>query len=116
MKGACGKSRRVQVRDEVEDIGIGALSDDRSVGVRKERAGMEQNHIGGRRLDVLVQTPRCVMTTLAQGDAPADRDVLRSIAQHNTVDIGFGVFPCLGVYADVGSGGDINIGDPVMLD
>ena len=40
------------------------------------------------------------MTTLAQGDLPADRQVLRTIAQHNSVHLGGGVhYPCVGVYA-----------------
>jgi uncharacterized protein len=70
--------------------------------------------IGAVRMTVLVPTPRCVMTTLRQGEFPADREVLRTIAQHNTVDIGIGVFPCLGVYA-VSAEGQIRVGDPVTL-
>ena len=67
--------------------------------------------IGDARLAVQVPAPRCVMTTLAQGEMPADREVLRAIARHNFVDIGFGVFPCLGVYADVACEGRIAVGD-----
>jgi uncharacterized protein YcbX len=70
--------------------------------------------IGAVRMTVLVPTPRCVMTTLPQGELPADRKVLRTIAQHNTVDIGIGVFPCLGIYA-VSTEGQIRVGDPVTL-
>ena len=71
--------------------------------------------IGDARLTVRVQTPRCVMTTLPHGHLPADREVLRTIAQHNSVDLGIGVFPCLGVYADVASTGRIAVGDRVAL-
>jgi uncharacterized protein YcbX len=74
--------------------------------------------IGEVRLSVSFTVPRCVMTTLAQGDLPADREVLRTIAQHNVVDV-FGTgtpYPCVGVYADVTAGGTIRTGDPVTLD
>ena len=71
--------------------------------------------IGDVRLTVRIPTPRCVMTTLSQGDLPADREVLRTITQHNSLDLGVGVFPCLGVYADVESPGDIGVGDQVTL-
>jgi len=43
------------------------------------------------------------MTTLAQDDLPAARDVLRTLSQHKTLHVGVGEFPCLGVYADVTS-------------
>jgi hypothetical protein len=39
-------------------------------------------------LAVTVTVPRCVMTTLAQGDLPADRNVLRTISQQNSLDFG----------------------------
>ena len=58
------------------------------------------------------------MTTLAQGELPADREVLRTIATHNAVDV-FGTgtpYPCVGVYAEVTSGGTIRTGDRVILD
>ena len=72
--------------------------------------------IGDVELAVSMTVPRCVMTTLAQGDLPADREVLRTIARHNSVDMGSGQsFPCVGVYADVASEGDIRVGDPVTL-
>jgi uncharacterized protein YcbX len=73
--------------------------------------------IGEVRLAVSFTVPRCVMTTLAQGDLPADRDVLRSITRHNAVDaIATGTpYPCAGVYADVVDGGEIRVGDTVAL-
>jgi uncharacterized protein YcbX len=71
--------------------------------------------IGDVRLGVLLPVPRCVMTTLSQGDLPADRDVLRTISQHNSLTLGVGNFPCLGVYAEVASGGEIAVRDPVIL-
>jgi len=51
--------------------------------------------------------PRCVMITLPQGDLPKDSGILRTAAQHNSVNVG--------VYASVLGGGTIRRGDPVSL-
>ena len=73
--------------------------------------------IGEIELNVSFTVPRCVMTTLAQGDLPADRNVLQAISQHNAVDcFGTGVpYPCVGVYADVAAAGVVTVGQPVTL-
>ena len=60
------------------------------------------------RLRVTGGCPRCVMTTLAQGDLPQDPGILRTAAQHNHVNIG--------VYAAVVQGGRIRRGDPVRIE
>jgi uncharacterized protein YcbX len=60
------------------------------------------------RLTVTGPCPRCVMTTLAQGDLPKDPGILRTAAQHNQVNVG--------VYASVLQGGEIHRGDPVRLE
>jgi uncharacterized protein YcbX len=71
----------------------------------------------GARLSVDLADPRCVMTTLPQGDLPKDPGILRTAAQHNRVDIpGVGLYPCVGVYATVAAGGTVRSGDPVALD
>jgi hypothetical protein len=74
--------------------------------------------IGDVALTVSITVPRCVMTTLPQGDLPADRDVLRTISKHNAVDIlGAGTpYPCVGVYADAATPGEIAVGDPVTIE
>jgi uncharacterized protein YcbX len=74
-------------------------------------------NIGDVQLTVGITVPRCVMTTLPQGDLPADRDILRTISKHNAVDIlSSGTpYPCLGVYADVSGPGEIVVGDPVTI-
>lgn len=52
--------------------------------------------------------PRCVMTTLAQGDLPRDPGVLRTAAQQHKAHVG--------VYAKVLQGGAIRRGDAVELE
>ena len=73
--------------------------------------------IGDTQLTVGIPVPRCVMTTLAQADLPADRNVLRTISKHSAIDLlGTGTpYPCVGVYADVVKAGEIAIGDAVMI-
>jgi uncharacterized protein len=71
----------------------------------------------GVSLPVILADPRCVMTTLAQGDLPKDPGILRTAAQYNRVEIpGSGRYPCVGVYATVAAGGRVRRGDPVALD
>jgi uncharacterized protein YcbX len=59
------------------------------------------------RLRITRPCPRCVMTTLAQGDLPRDPGILRTAAQNNAANVG--------VYADILSGGAIHRGDSVTL-
>ncbi len=68
------------------------------------------------RLEVIAPCIRCVMTTLAQGDLPADPGILRAIAQHHRVGFGrYGALPCVGVYASVARGGVVRRGDAVRF-
>jgi uncharacterized protein YcbX len=60
------------------------------------------------RLNVTGPCPRCVMTTLSQGDLPKDPGILRTAAQHNQVNVG--------VYAAVLQGGTIRRGDPIKVE
>jgi hypothetical protein len=70
----------------------------------------------GVRLNVALPDPRCVMTTLAQDDLPNDTDILRTLTQHNRIQVGpAGRFPCAGVYAVAGASGTIRVGDQVAL-
>lgn len=60
------------------------------------------------RLSITGPCPRCVMTTLAQGDLPKDAGILRTAARHNGANVG--------VYASVLQGGKVRRGDSVRLE
>ena len=60
------------------------------------------------RLSITEGCPRCVMTTLPQGDLPRDTGILRTAAQHNQAHIG--------VYATVQQGGRVSRGDSVRIE
>ncbi len=89
----------------------------------KEAGFVENNWLGHElaigdaiRLKVALPDPRCVMTTLAQGELPKDTEVLRTLVRHNRIQVGdAGLFPCVGVYAVVQSSGNLRIGDSVSL-
>ena len=60
--------------------------------------------------------PRCIMTTVAQGDLPRQPGVLQAIATENRISNDLGTFACLGSYATVAAGGTIAAGAPITLD
>ena len=73
-------------------------------------------HVGEVTAAVLAPMPRCVMTTVEQGDLPRDPLILRTIAQGNRQDIpGYGSFACLGAITNVTSGGRLRAGDRAEL-
>ncbi len=79
-----------------------------------ERSFIENSWIGRTltlgdevRLSIDGPCPRCVMTTLAQGELPKDVGILRTAAQHNQAHVG--------VYAAVLQGGMVRRGDSVRL-
>ncbi len=79
-----------------------------------ERTFIENSWIGRTltlgdevRLSIDGPCPRCVMTTLPQGDLPKDVGILRTAAQHNQAHVG--------VYATVLRGGMVRRGDLVRL-
>ncbi len=79
-----------------------------------ERTFIENSWIGRTltlgdevRLSIDGPCPRCVMTTLPQGDLPKDVGILRTAAQHNQANVG--------VYATVLRGGMVRRGDLVRL-
>ena len=71
------------------------------------------------RLRISDPSPRCSIPTLAQGDLPEDRGILRTIAEHNCVGIPVlegEVLPSVGVYAFVVQGGTVRNGDTVRVE
>ena len=78
-------------------------------------AGFVESDWVGREIrvgdDVVVEItdhcPRCVMTTLPQGDLPKDSGILRTAARHNDVHVG--------VYGEVRRAGTVHRGDAVSL-
>ena len=64
--------------------------------------------IGDVRLRVFSPDPRCVMTTLPQGDLPRDGGILRTAAKFHEVNVG--------VYCAVQRGGTIRRGDAVRIE
>lgn len=59
------------------------------------------------KLKITDHCPRCVMTTLPQGDLPKDTNILRTAAQHNGAHVG--------VYAEVIATGAIKCDDVVSI-
>ena len=77
-----------------------------------ERAFVEDTWIGKVvaigdtvHLKITGSCPRCVMTTLPQGDLPKDVGILRAAAQHNRANVG--------VYASVLRAGKVRRGDSI---
>lgn len=67
-------------------------------------------------LEVTVPTPRCVIPSLAHGRTPADRALLKTLAQHHRIEVrGFGRATCFGFYADVVAVGAVKTGDRVTI-
>jgi uncharacterized protein YcbX len=60
------------------------------------------------RLSLTGPCPRCVMTTLPQGDLAKDPGILRTAAQHNHANVG--------LYASVARGGTVRRGDAVRVE
>jgi uncharacterized protein YcbX len=60
------------------------------------------------RLSITGPCPRCVMTTLPQGDLAKDPGILRTAAQHNHANVG--------LYASVVRGGTVRRGDAIGVE
>ena len=69
----------------------------------------------GVAMAVMMPTMRCIMTTMAQSELPADPSLLRTIAAENRLEIGGGRWACAGVYGNVAGTGRVAVGDPVTL-
>lgn len=71
--------------------------------------------VGEVELTVGDPTPRCIMTTLAQGDLPRQPGVLQTIARVNRRSSELGSFACLGAYATVARPGVVRAGDEITI-
>lgn len=72
--------------------------------------------IGTTRVRGTLPTPRCSVPTLEHGSLPRSPHAVRYALEHNRVHAGeFGVLPCAGLYADVVTGGIVEIGDEVRI-
>ncbi|HZG90685.1 MAG TPA: MOSC N-terminal beta barrel domain-containing protein [Pseudonocardia sp.] len=90
------------------DVAGASFAEDDWVG-----AGLD---LGSAGITVSIPTMRCVMTTLAQGELPEDRDALRTVARLNRREIqGMGRWACAGVYAEVTRPGAVRRGDAVAV-
>ncbi|MGW5864799.1 MOSC domain-containing protein [Streptomyces sp. NPDC055239] len=75
--------------------------------IEEDWVGREIAFDGGLRLRVTLRIERCVMTTLAQRDLPADHRILKTLTASRGM--------CIGVYADVVTPGTIAIGAKVTV-
>lgn len=83
-------------------------SDDDGAGfAEKDWVGQELRLGDDVVLQITDECPRCVMTTLPQGDLPKDSGILRTAARHNDVHVG--------VYAEVRGPGTVRRGDAAVL-
>ncbi len=76
----------------------------------------KQATVGSAVIEFTEVSPRCVMTTLPQGDLAREPGVLQAMATHNRREVGgFGNFACLGVYAEVVTPGTVRVGDEISF-
>ncbi|HYN08677.1 MAG TPA: MOSC N-terminal beta barrel domain-containing protein [Vicinamibacterales bacterium] len=68
------------------------------------------------RLRIALPDPRCVMTTLPQGDLSQDLEILKTLVRENSLQVGdAGRYPCAGAYAIVEAAGTVRAGDRVAV-
>jgi uncharacterized protein len=73
--------------------------------------------IGDTKITFSLAAPRCVMTTLEQGDLGRDPGILQTLARENKIAFdGFGNFACLGAYAEVTQPGTVRVGDELCFE
>lgn len=93
--------------------------DDRAVAAGagdEQLLGRELCGTSGLELRAGLPTPRCVVTTRAQEELPADRAVLRTIAATTRWDLGpFGRPACFGFYAEVRRPGTVQVDETLAL-
>jgi len=80
-----------------------------------ENGWLRKSFTVGKEVKIMVAMPdpRCVMTTLEQNGIPKDTSILKTLVQHNRLDVGGGEFPCAGVYAIITNPGLVKLGDAI---
>ncbi|PCJ69927.1 MAG: Fe-S oxidoreductase [Rhodobiaceae bacterium] len=63
--------------------------------------------LGGAQIDAVMECPRCIMTTRAQGTLPRDASIMRALVAHTKQN--------LSSYCNVSKGGKIAVGDTLSL-
>lgn len=82
-----------------------------------ELLGGQLHARSGLRLRVGLPTPRCVVPTRAQENAPADPGILRTLVEEHRIDLGpFGRQGCVGAYADVVHPGSLAVGERLAVE
>lgn len=67
-------------------------------------------------LDLLIQSPRCVVPSLAQPGVPKSASTLRAVAHLNRIEVdGLGLASCAGAYATVSNPGTVTPGATASL-
>jgi uncharacterized protein YcbX len=67
------------------------------------------------KLEVALPDPRCCMPSVEQEELPRDPKVLKTLAQHNRIDVAGSLYPCAGVYAVPEATGTVHKHDRVSL-
>lgn len=92
----------------VLEVDLAAFAEDAWVGRRLT--------LGAAVVEVVIQTPRCIVPTLPQPGLARSPDTLRQVAAINRPDVaGLGRRPGVGVYATVVEGGRITVGDVLAM-
>ena len=80
---------RPQSRFDLRRFRMNVIVDTEQPGfIENDWVGHELGIGDGVKLNVALPDPRCVMTTLAQDDLPADIDVLRTLVGQNKIQVG----------------------------
>jgi uncharacterized protein YcbX len=64
--------------------------------------------IGNAKIDAVMECPRCIMTTRAQGDLPRDASIMRAMVAHTAQN--------LSIYCNISKPGRVTEGDAITLD
>lgn len=87
------------------------------LGGEADLLGCELRGPSGVRMRVVLPTPRCVVSTRAREELPADPGLLKHLAREPRWDLGpFGPRSvCLGTYAEVPRGGRLSVGERMRV-